>query len=115
MANKLRGEVGFEADGKSYTLAFSINALCQMEDRIGVSVADVGTALSGKRRYSTLRSLFWCALCDYHPGLTEQDAGRIMAAIGTNKADALVAEAFKLAFPDPGPLDGEAAASGQTG
>jgi hypothetical protein len=103
MANKLKGEVGFDVDGARYTLAFSINALCELEEKLGGAVVDLGTMMTGGKRFSTMRSVFWCGLTEHHPELTEKEAGKIMTAIGFNKADALIGEAFALAFPEVTP------------
>jgi hypothetical protein len=100
MANKLKGEVGFEADGQSYTLVFSVNALCELEDKLGASVSDIGGLLTRGKRFSTIRTVFWAGLVDHHPDLALKDAGRIITAIGIEQADALIGEAFGLTFPE---------------
>jgi hypothetical protein len=106
MANKAKGEVGFEVDGKSYTLVFSINALCELENQLGGDVANIAAAgFGGIKRYSTLRATFWAGLTDHHPNMTLQAVGKIINALGIQKADELAGEAFKLAFPPAnGPL-----------
>jgi hypothetical protein len=107
--SKAKGEVSIEADGKRYTLAFSINALCELEDKLGESVADIGSLAAKGKRFSTIRTVFWAGLHDHHPDLTLQDAGKIISAMGIEAADAAVAEAFGLAFPEvkaaPVPLE----------
>jgi hypothetical protein len=100
MANKQKGEVVFEADGKAYTLTYSINALCELESAFDGTVTDIFAATSGKKRFTTLRTVFWAGLTDHHPGLSLVDAGKIMHALGLNKADAVAGEAFRLAFPE---------------
>lgn len=117
--SKLKGEVSVEADGQRYTLAFSINALCKMEDMFGEAVGDIATLGNKGKRFNTMRNVFWCALADHHPDLTVDDAGRIITEIGIAKADELVGEAFALAFPEvkASPLAGKPAGkrSGRTG
>ncbi len=104
MGNRQKGEVGFEADGKPYTLVFSINALCELEDRMGEAVSGIDSLASSRKRFRTIRTVFLCGLLDHHPELTEREAGRIIDAIGIERADALVGEAFALAFPEAKPL-----------
>jgi hypothetical protein len=97
---KAKGEVSVEADGKRYTLVYSVNAICKMEDELGDAVKSIGSLAVGGKKFSTVRTVFWCGLLDNHPDLTIQDAGRIIDAIGFDKADAVVGEAFSLAFPE---------------
>jgi hypothetical protein len=111
--SKARGEVSIEADGKRYVLVYSTNAICELEDRLDDGVAALSKlALAGKR-FKIIRTVFLCGLLDNHPELTEKDAGRIIDAISLDKADALIVEAFGLAFPSmkavPVPLDSKPA------
>ena len=99
MANPVRGEVGFEADGTPYTLMFSTNALCALEDALGMSVTDIGAQMSGSVRLKTLRSLFWAGLQDHHAGVSEAEAGRIIDQVGAAEAGELIGRAFAAAFP----------------
>lgn len=98
--SRAKGEVSLEADGKRFTLVFSVNALCELEERLGEAVSDIGSLASKGKRFSTIRTVFLCGLLDHHPDLTERDAGNIISAIGIDKADAACAEAFALAFPE---------------
>jgi hypothetical protein len=100
MANRLKGEVTVEADGTTYTLVYSVNALCELEDKLGESVADIGSLAAKGKRFSTIRTVFWAGLQDHHPDVDLKEAGRIITAMGIEKADAAVAEAFGLAFPE---------------
>jgi hypothetical protein len=121
MANKVRGEVGFEADGRAWTLAYSTNALCELEeelDDVVVSIADLLNGAGGKRRLSTLRAVFRAGLLDRHPEVTTADAGRLIDAIGMKAAFGKVSEAIALAFPVPEdavPLDLTAAPARRKG
>jgi hypothetical protein len=101
MANPHRGEVPFDLDGKSYKLAYSINALCELEDQMGKSVVEIADLLSKPERLhvSAVRTLFWAGLLDNHPGVTPEEAGNIMTGLGIVPALGLVAKTFVLAFP----------------
>ncbi len=45
MANKARGEVTLELDGGSYVLLPGFGAVCEIEDKIGASLLDLGRRL----------------------------------------------------------------------
>lgn len=101
MSNPTKGEVGFDADGKRWTLVYSVNALCALEDKLGAGAMMVAEQManSSNLRIATVRTLFWCGLRDHHPELTEADAGDIMTDIGITDAVDLVGKAFAAAFP----------------
>ena len=92
----VNGEVRFEADGAAHVLRFGINALCALEERLGMGVQDIGAAMEGNLQLRMLRSIFWAALGATG---TEQAAGALMDAVGIERASALVVEAFAAAFP----------------
>lgn len=100
MANALRGEKSFTADGRAYTVKFSINAICELEDALGLSVAELGTAMAdpARLRIRMMRALLWAGLRDKHPEVTIEDAGRLLDD-GATRIMPVVAEAFALAFP----------------
>lgn len=106
MANAQRGGVTLEAGGKAYTLSFSINAMCELEDAFGKPVMEViedfqnadtdGSKLSIK----TVRVLIWAALIDHHPEMTQQDAGRLTIGTDMNTVMEKVGLALQRAFPE---------------
>lgn len=79
MANPFKGEVEFEADGKTYKLSYSANALCELEDALGKRLDDI---LEMWRRpkevpLRDMRVMFWAALLDHHPDIT-LDAAKVI-------------------------------------
>lgn len=102
MANRETGGVDFTANGKTYTLRFSTNALCELEDATGKGAIAVAEEMNSPNnvRIKTLRAMFWAGLTDCHEGITIRDAGDIMGEIGVDKAGPLIGEAFQAAFPD---------------
>jgi tail tube GTA-gp10-like protein len=109
MANAKKGEVEFTHDKKVYTLRYSINAMCELEDRMGQSVVAIGALMSdpGRVKISMMRTMFWAGLRDHHEAMTEADAGRLMDGIGLVEAGQMIAKAFEAAFPEAqtsGPL-----------
>jgi hypothetical protein len=101
MAGNVKGEVRFEAEGASYTLVFTIDALCALEDRVNKSVEQIGAEMGKSPRLSLLRALFHAGLREYQPSISEKKAGEIMQGIGLDKAGALIGEAFTAAFANP--------------
>ena len=102
MANKERGEVAFEAGDKTYTLRFSIDAMCQMEEATGKGVVAITQEFAdpGKIRMATARAALWAALHEAHPELTLKDAGELIpAGGGLQVVLQKVSEAILLAFP----------------
>lgn len=77
MANPQRGTVEVELDGKPHQLRYTLNALAEIENRLGLqSIDEVLTALKGLSMRS-LRTLLWAGLLDQRPELSEQDVGRM--------------------------------------
>lgn len=108
MANAHKGEIAFEAGGKSYTLRFSTNAICELENALDRSIISISQDLVNAEknpeslRFSTLRAILWAGLREHHPGMTLVEAGDVMTEIGgLSKAVELIAEGFTLAFPEP--------------
>ena len=110
MANPHRGEVSFDLDGQTYTLSFSANALCELEDLLNLGVNEITVRLSqsDKVRIKTVRAVFWAALTDHHPDITVKDAGVLLTRLTVAKAIDLIAQAFSRAFPDQEAKEAEA-------
>lgn len=121
MANPLKGEVVFEAAGAVYTLRWSTNAMCELEEASGRGLNSIvrelaswGPALgpdgrtplpetdaqqqarTDRIKVSTVRLVFWAMLRDHHPGIDLRQAGDLMQhAGGLLGAMALVNDAFE--------------------
>lgn len=92
------GKRRFDALGSSWTLAYDINALCRVEDRLGIeSVQDFQRTLQKNMSFRTLRALFCCGLS---PDATEEQAGAVMQALGIDEVSAMLTETIQAAFPD---------------
>lgn len=98
MANDVKGEVGFVAGGKTYTVKFSTNAICEAENILRKSIVQIMADISW---LSTRRVLLWAALQPKHPGLELADAGELMDALGPTRSIEVLTEAFNAAFPAP--------------
>ena len=62
-------------NGRDYPLRFSINALCCLEEKTGLSLSALQSA-----PFSCLRGLIWCGLMEGEKGLTLDDAGDLLDA-----------------------------------
>jgi hypothetical protein len=102
MANPHRGHVALVAGDVSYTLSFSVNALCELEDNIGLPIARIADELNDAEnvRLSRVRAVLWAALLDHHPGMDLKTAGKIATEAGLPVCMDKIGEAFRLAFPD---------------
>lgn len=103
MANPVRGEVEFEADGQTYTMVLDFNALCDLEGDFP-GIMSGGVELSSPR---AVRSVFRSALAKHHPGIEEREAGDLIQIVGIAQAAELVANAFKASFPAEAPKGGK--------
>lgn len=101
MVNPHRGQVALAAGDDTYTLSFSVNALCALEDALDMPVAKIGALVADadKLRLAIMRTVVWAALQDHHDGLCEKDAGLVISAAGIGPTMEKVGEAFRLAFP----------------
>jgi hypothetical protein len=101
MANKERGEVSFEAAGKTWTMKIGTGAMCEIEAETGKSIAEVGQALGSEKTASLtlMRAVFWGALQHRHEGTTVRECNDLIDEIGVQRVGELIGEAFQLAFP----------------
>lgn len=95
MANPNRGEVSLVAGETTFTLVFTINSVCELEDVLekGINeiVADMG-------KVKTIRALLWAGLRHHHP-MTLEEAGDLMQKAGAAATGAAINKAVTLAFP----------------
>lgn len=100
MANPLKGELEFVQDGSTYVLVLDVNALCAAEHLLNLKAQQISHALATGGHMSVLRGLLWAGLKRHHD-LTLEEAGRLLQAIGLERATQLMDEALRLSFPDP--------------
>ena len=100
-ANPHKGEVSFElVSGETYTLQFTVDAICTLEDLLDKSSMEIFTLLA-RGRIGTLRAALWAGLQAHHPKISVRDAGEMIPQIranGDRKALQLVTQAMNLAF-----------------
>lgn len=100
MANPVRGEVEFTAGDKTWTLRYTANSLCELEDHMGKTTTEIISVMQGDPGVKAVRSVFWAGLIDRHPDMDVRQAGEIMTdAGGITRAIELIGDAFSRAFP----------------
>jgi hypothetical protein len=111
MANPLKGEVGFKVAGGDFVLAYDFNALCTLEEDLGVGVEEIGEKLNS---VSSLRTVFRAGLEAKHGRMTDIEAGRLIHEVGVVKAGEMVVKAIQAAFPAPS-AEGKAKGAAKAG
>lgn len=103
MANRQKGETGFDALGQTWTLRYGTNALCEIEDLFGRSALDVARDFEDETtvRIRSIRDFFFCGLKDHYPDVDAAKAGEIIDALGLDRVGTKIGEALALAFPSP--------------
>jgi hypothetical protein len=96
MANPHKGEVSFVVGGKARTVRLSTNAICVLEDELGLSVDGISTRMV-QGYLSVLRSVLRVALND---GTTAEQAGDMIDELGPRAVCETLIQTFRLAFPD---------------
>lgn len=101
MANKIKGEVDFHVNGDTvYTLVYTINAICELEDHLGASLQSVMARFErGEWDFRLLRDVFWAGLLTNHR-MDRTAAGDLMTAVGIPSAMEKVTESLQRSFPD---------------
>jgi hypothetical protein len=96
MANPARGEVGFKAGDAVYTLKFSTNAICELEDHLDKGL---NTIVANMERLTTVRALLWAGMRAHHPDVTLKQAGEMIDRVGMAPATEAIGKALTAAFP----------------
>ena len=97
MTNAVKGEVIFEAGGKTYTFKLGTNAQVMIENKTGLSM---GKFLNKERLEDMgakdIRLIFWAGLFRQHQ-CTEEEVGDIIDEIGPQRVADIFLEAFEVA------------------
>ena len=104
MANPQRGQFDFEAGGTAYTLRYSIDALCALEERFDKNIANLALEISDfdKIRLATVRAVLWAGLTEHQPDMTEHDCNAIFEALGLMPVAEIVLRGVEASFPKRG-------------
>lgn len=87
--------IEFEVDGEVYPVAFTVNALCSLEEMFSATITQVGELVSsGKAGVRGVLALFRASLLEGHPEITPVETGRLIAELGQARSTELVQDAF---------------------
>lgn len=98
------GPVEFQAAGKSYSLRYSIDAICHLEAATGMTFPVIAVQMGqpGKISVTLMRHVLHAGLMERHPELDLRAAGELIAAAGGIAGLMLkIDQAIALAFPAP--------------
>lgn len=98
MANPHRGEVTFKAADTEYTLVFSTNAICELEELLDKGLNAI---VANMERLMTVRAMLWAGLRTKHPDITIAKAGELIDTCGMLVATDVIDKALQAAFPPP--------------
>ncbi len=106
MANRERGQVNLEVDGRTYTLVLTLNAMCEVEDALSTPEQDVvfNDLLKRlpKQKMKDFRLFIWACLREHHVEMTVADAGTLVQQVGGVAAfNRRIAALLASASPDP--------------
>ena len=98
-----RGAVTLAHGDETYTMRFSINALCAFEEHVGKSLMQVfSEGEKAELSVTMIRSLVWAGLTEDKPDLTLKEAGEIIQNVGLEPMTEAMMEAVQASFPDAG-------------
>jgi hypothetical protein len=90
--------VPIELGGATRHLRYSFNALCLLEDTLGLPIADIGAALAGSVKLGTVRALLYAGLSDEDDALTLKDVGDLLESNRLGEYAEAIRKAFEGAF-----------------
>ncbi|MCY8048446.1 gene transfer agent family protein [Bacillus haynesii] len=91
MANKQRGESKVTLGDKEYSLRYDLNALVELEDRMGVPLSEMGEM---KITIRTVRSMLWAGVLHENPDVTEEELGKYVDMENLEDIQGAISEAF---------------------
>ena len=94
MANKQKNEVSIMLD-KKRTIRFTLNALAEIEDALGVPLSKLSEVELGVK---TVRTMLWAGLLHEDESLTERQVGNWVDFDNLEEVQTKVTEAFSMAM-----------------
>ncbi len=92
------GVVAFTCDDVEYRLLYTIDRICQLEDKLELPISDILARVQTRPRMSLLRTVLHAGLQQHHPALTEVEAGELFRAYGAEALGNKLSKAFEAAF-----------------
>ena len=93
MSNKHRGLVEIELD-KTRQIRFTLNALAELEDKLGVPLTELEGLTMGVKQ---IRTFLWAGLLHEEPELSEQAVGNMVDFDNIEYINEKINEAFQRA------------------
>ena len=93
MSNKHRGLVEIELD-KTRQIRFTLNALAELEDKLGMSLTELEGLNMGVKQ---IRTFLWAGLIHEEPELTEAAVGNMVDFENIGYVNEKINEAFQRA------------------
>jgi hypothetical protein len=118
-ANAQKGEASISVGQRDYTLAFNINAMCEVEYILNLSTDQILRALASSPPLNVVRALLWGGLRQHHADVDLIGAGNLIEEMGgPGLALDGIGKALVSAFPDAkdepaNPRKGAAAGTGR--
>jgi hypothetical protein len=97
MANPFKGEVKFDALGKTYIYKFGTYAMAVLERKAGMSTKKFFDSRGEDWGANDIVLVFFAALSQHQPKVTEIEVGDIIDDIGLDRAGDIVREGVGLA------------------
>jgi hypothetical protein len=98
------GGVSFEANGQTYKLRYSVDAMCALEEVCGgKGIIAIATDLQDPQKVSLtlIRKVIWAGLREHHPEVEVKAAGVLIEQIGgLMKAIELIQRGLEAASPE---------------
>jgi len=111
MANAARGTMALAIGAVDYTLAFTTNALCELEEAAGMPAPQFLASLEDPKNppgIKPIRLLLWAGLLDHH-NLTLKEAGGLIDEVGLDVLAEKLGAAVSQSMPEPEPAVGREA------
>ncbi|QGG47654.1 hypothetical protein [Heliorestis convoluta] len=93
MTNKRRGFIDIELD-RPRQLRYTLNAFAEIEERLGVPLAELGNIKLGMK---TVRTILWAGLLHEDISITEEEVGDMVGFEKLEYVQRKIAEAFEVA------------------
>jgi len=98
--NKEKGETELKVGEETYTLKLDINAICEIESVLKMSIgAALDRIMNDPTEVTICRAILFGALSANHPEVDIKKTGEILNIIGLNDAVNLAKESVYIAFP----------------
>ena len=97
MANTAKGHATLKAGDAEFTLAFTLNALCEIEDRLDCPVSKIGERLADVSA-KDMRVILWAGLQEFHSDeISDESAAGNLCTL--QQGIEAIKSAFEAAFP----------------